>query len=157
MAKAETVEEFDRRFDEGEDIFDLADIAPEDIKRPGLESQRINIDVPVPMLKRIDNQAALRGITRQSLIKAWLYERLMNELAADRASALYNQRQAAGVNVRRNKGKAALRPGGEPQKEKGKNRAFRFAQKRDLHRRPQRSQRDDSESNAESNSNAATS
>jgi hypothetical protein len=35
MAKAQTVEEFDRRFDEGEDIFDLAEIRPEDITRPG--------------------------------------------------------------------------------------------------------------------------
>ena len=107
MAKAETAEEFDRRFDEGEDIFDLADISPEDIKRPGLESQRINIDLPVPMLQRIDNQAALRGITRQSLIKAWLYERLMSELAEDRASALYNQRRTAFVNAKRNKEKAS--------------------------------------------------
>jgi predicted DNA binding CopG/RHH family protein len=70
MAKAKTAEEFDRRFDQGEDIFDLADIKPEDIKRPGLVYQRINIDVPAPMLERLDNQAAIRGITRQSLITA---------------------------------------------------------------------------------------
>jgi len=29
MAKAKTAEEFDHRFDQGEDIFDLADIKPE--------------------------------------------------------------------------------------------------------------------------------
>jgi hypothetical protein len=33
--KAETAEEFDRRFDEGEDIFDIAD--PVSVTRPGLE------------------------------------------------------------------------------------------------------------------------
>jgi predicted DNA binding CopG/RHH family protein len=104
MAKAKTAEEFDRRFDEGEDIFDLADIKPEDIKRPGLAYQRINIDVPAPMLERLDSQAAIRGITRQSLIKTWLYERLTTELATDRSSALYNEIRAAWTNALRNQG-----------------------------------------------------
>lgn len=102
MAKAKTAEEFDRRFDQGEDIFDLADIKPEDIKRPGLAYQRINIDVPAPMLERLDSQAAIRGITRQSLIKTWLYERLTSELATDRSSALYNEIRAAWNNALRN-------------------------------------------------------
>jgi predicted DNA binding CopG/RHH family protein len=109
MAKAKTAEEFDRRFDQGEDIFDLADIKPEGIKRPGLEYQRINIDVPGPMLQRLDNQAAIRGITRQSLIKTWLYERLTSELATDRSSALYNEIRAAWTNALRNRGDTARR------------------------------------------------
>ena len=106
MAKAKTAEEFDRRFDQGEDIFDLADIKPEDIKRPGLEYQRINIDIPAPMLQRLDHQAALRGITRQSLIKTWLYERLTSELADGRASAFYNHLRIAWVNALRHVGNA---------------------------------------------------
>jgi hypothetical protein len=101
MAKAKTAEEFDRRFDQGEDIFDLADIEPDDIKRPGLEYQRINVDIPAPMLQRLDHQAALRGITRQSLIKTWLYERLTSELADGRASVFYNQIRIAWVNALR--------------------------------------------------------
>ena len=109
MAKAKTAEEFDRRFDEGEDIFDLADIKPEDIKRPGLAYQRINIDVPAPMLERLDSQAAIRGITRQSLIKTWLYERLTTELATDRSSALYNEIHTAWTNALRNRGDTARR------------------------------------------------
>src|SRR6201993_2396795 len=109
MAKAKTAEEFDRRFDEGEDIFDLADIKPEDIKRPGLAYQRINIDVPAPMLERLDNQAAIRGITRQSLIKTWLYERLTSELATGRSSALYNEIRTAWINAFRNQGDIARR------------------------------------------------
>jgi len=109
MAKAKTAEEFDRRFDQGEDIFDLADIKPEDIKRPGLAYQRINIDVPAPMLERLDRQAAIRGITRQSLIKTWLYERLTSELATDRSSALYNEIRAAWTNALRNQGDIARR------------------------------------------------
>ena len=109
MAKAKTAEEFDRRFDEGEDIFDLADIKPEDIKRPGLAYQRINIDVPAPMLERLDSQAAIRGITRQSLIKTWLYERLTSELATDRSSALYNEIRTAWANALRSRGDTARR------------------------------------------------
>jgi hypothetical protein len=106
MAKAKTAEEFDRRFDQGEDIFDLANIKPDDIKRPGLEYQRINIDIPAPMLQRLDHQAALRGITRQGLIKTWLYERLTSELADGRASVFYNQVRIAWVNALRNLGNA---------------------------------------------------
>lgn len=109
MAKAKTAEEFDRRFDQGEDIFDLADIKPEDIKRPGLAYQRINIDVPAPMLERLDNQAAIRGITRQSLIKTWLYERLTSELAGDRSSGLYSEIRTAWTNALRNRGDSARR------------------------------------------------
>ena len=107
MAKAKTAAEFDRRFDQGEDVFDLADIKPEDIKRPGLAYQRINIDVPAPMLERLDRQAAIRGITRQSLIKTWLYERLTSELATDRSSVLYNEIRAAWTNALRNQGDIA--------------------------------------------------
>ena len=76
--KPTSVKELDRRFDEGEDIFSLG-FDPSKASRPGLESQRINIDLPTFMLRRLDHEAALRGITRQSLIKTWLYERLQNE------------------------------------------------------------------------------
>ena len=72
--KAKTAEEFDRRFDAGEDIFDIAD--PVSVTRPGLEIKRLNLDLPEHMLTKLDKQAALRGVTRQSLIKMWLYERL---------------------------------------------------------------------------------
>jgi hypothetical protein len=76
MAKAKTAQEFDRRFDDGEDIFDLADVDEGDVRRPGLESQRINLDLPRHFLEKLDREAKIRGITRQSLIKTWLYERL---------------------------------------------------------------------------------
>jgi hypothetical protein len=62
--RAKTAEEFDRRFDAGEDIFDLAD----PVTRPGLEARRVNLDLPEHFLSKLDRQAALRGITRQSLI-----------------------------------------------------------------------------------------
>ncbi|HEY0793270.1 MAG TPA: hypothetical protein VGD78_19555 [Chthoniobacterales bacterium] len=90
MAKAKNGAEFDRRFDEGEDVFDLAEIDAESIQRPGLESQRINLDLPRHFLQKLDREAEVRGLTRQSLIKNWLYERLQNELG--RVPALKRRR-----------------------------------------------------------------
>jgi len=75
--KVKSVEEFDRRFDEGESIFELAEV--KSVSRPNLEPQRINVDVPKYFLKQLDRAAALRGISRQALIKTWLYERLESQ------------------------------------------------------------------------------
>jgi predicted DNA binding CopG/RHH family protein len=41
-----------------------------------LEIKRVNIDVPQHFLTKLDKKAALRGITRQSLIKVRLCDRL---------------------------------------------------------------------------------
>jgi hypothetical protein len=73
-----TAEEFDRRFDEGESVFDLG-VDPATIRRPGLEPRRFNVDVPAHLLEKLDNAAQLRGITRQALVKTWLFDRLMQE------------------------------------------------------------------------------
>jgi hypothetical protein len=43
------------------------------IDEPDLK--RINIDLPAA-LARLDHEAQIRGIMRQSLIKVWLYDRL---------------------------------------------------------------------------------
>src|SRR5271166_386963 len=80
-----TAEELDRRFDAGEELeslgFDLSKAT-----RPGLESKRINIDLPGEFLEALDKEAARRGITRQSLIKVWLYERLHSESVIRRSA-----------------------------------------------------------------------
>jgi hypothetical protein len=72
--KAKTVEEFDQRFDEGESIFELAEVTS--VSRPNLEPQRVNVDFPKHVLQKLDREAELRGVSRQALIKTWLYERL---------------------------------------------------------------------------------
>jgi hypothetical protein len=71
-AKAKTTEEFDRRFDAGEDITKMADYEVVESGAP----KRVNIDLPEEFLAKLDKEAAVRGITRQSLIKVWLYEKL---------------------------------------------------------------------------------
>ena len=73
-AKPTSAEEFDRRFDDGEDMADFIDWSS--ARRPGLEPKRVNVDFPQWMVARLDAEAKRRGVTRQALIKMWLAERL---------------------------------------------------------------------------------
>ena len=66
--------EFDRKFDNGEDITGDLDLTRN--RRPGLESRRVNVDFPVWMIQELDREAQRVGVTRQSIIKMWLAERL---------------------------------------------------------------------------------
>jgi hypothetical protein len=74
-----TAEELDRRFDAGEDISEFLDW--DKARRPGLESRRVNVDLPAWMIQQLDRQADLIGVTRQSIIKVWLSERIKEERA----------------------------------------------------------------------------
>jgi hypothetical protein len=69
-----SAEEFDRRFDDGEDMGDYIDWSKP--TRPGLEIKRVNVDFPQWMIARLDREAKRRGVTRQALIKMWLADRL---------------------------------------------------------------------------------
>lgn len=73
-AKTISTEEFDRRFDAGEDVTDHIDWTR--ARRPGLEIKRVNLDMPQAMIAQLDRQAKRRGVTRQALIKMWLSDRL---------------------------------------------------------------------------------
>ncbi len=72
-----TAEELDRRFDDGEDISAYLDW--DNARRPGLEPRRVNVDLPSWMISELDKQASLIGVTRQSIIKVWLSERIKTE------------------------------------------------------------------------------
>jgi hypothetical protein len=65
---------FDRKFDAGERITDQLDLTK--ARRPGLEAKRVNVDFPTWMVRSIDREARRLGVTRQSLIKLWLADRL---------------------------------------------------------------------------------
>ena len=70
--------DFDAIFDAGEeDVIDLLDLSR--ARRPNIESKRINIDCPTWMVEALDEVAARVGVTRQSVIKLWLVERLKQE------------------------------------------------------------------------------
>lgn len=66
--------EFDKKFDNGENIIAELDLAR--ARRPGEEIKRINLDFPAWMLASLDREARRLGVTRQSVIKMWLAERL---------------------------------------------------------------------------------
>ena len=66
---------FDKKFDDNKvDIIDDLDLSS--VKRPNREQRRVNVDFPVWMVGSLDNEAARLGVTRQSIIKVWLAERL---------------------------------------------------------------------------------
>jgi hypothetical protein len=43
------------------------------------EIKRLTLDLPATMLRALNQAADARGMTRQSLIKSWLYDRLLEE------------------------------------------------------------------------------
>jgi len=65
---------FDRKFDEGKDITASLDLTK--AKRPLQDQRRVNVDFPAWMIERLDKEARRVGVTRQSIIKIWLSERL---------------------------------------------------------------------------------
>lgn len=67
--------DFDKKFDQGkEDILDDLDLTS--AKRPNQTPRRVNVDFPEWMIASLDKEAARLGVTRQSIIKVWLAERL---------------------------------------------------------------------------------
>jgi hypothetical protein len=72
-----TAEEFERRFDEGEDVTPFIDMAS--IRRPGVEPRRVNVDFPEWMVAELDWQSRLIGVSRQALVKLWVSERIQKE------------------------------------------------------------------------------
>jgi hypothetical protein len=67
-------DEFDERFDRGEDITPELDLTA--ARRPGHEQRRVNVDFPAWMVESLDREAKRLGVTRQSIIKVWIAERL---------------------------------------------------------------------------------
>lgn len=65
---------FDADFDGGMDVTDALDLTS--IRRPLQEQKRVNVDFPIWMIESLDREASRLGVTRQSIIKVWLAERL---------------------------------------------------------------------------------
>jgi hypothetical protein len=68
--------ELDKKFDDDENILEYLDVSA--ARRPGLEQKRVNVDFPVWMIQALDQEARRLGVTRQSVIKMWLAERLQH-------------------------------------------------------------------------------
>ncbi len=69
--------ELDKIFDNGEDITSHLDISTK--KRPGLKQRRVNVDFPDWIIETLDREASRIGVTRQSIIKVWIAERIKEE------------------------------------------------------------------------------
>jgi hypothetical protein len=68
-------EQFDSKFDNGESIIEVLDLSS--AHRPGIDDiKSVNVDFPLWMVDGVDNEANRMGITRQSIIKVWVAERL---------------------------------------------------------------------------------
>ena len=65
---------FDSEFETGKDITESLDLSK--IKRPNQSQRRVNVDFPTWMIESLDKEASRLGVTRQSIIKVWLAERL---------------------------------------------------------------------------------
>jgi len=65
---------FDEQFDKGESVLKHLDMSK--AVRPGSQQRRVNVDFPVWMIDSLDKEAKRLGVTRQSIIKVWIAERL---------------------------------------------------------------------------------
>ena len=64
----------DERFEDGDGVLDAFDLSK--ARRPNQEQTRVNVDFPKWMINSLDKEARHLGVTRQSIIKIWLAERL---------------------------------------------------------------------------------
>ena len=64
----------EQQFDEGVDITASLDLSK--AKRELQEQRRVNVDFPTRMIDSLDREASKLGVTRQTVIKVWLAERL---------------------------------------------------------------------------------
>jgi hypothetical protein len=69
--------ELDEKFDSGGDISKYLDLSK--ATRPGQDQKRVNVDFPVWMIDSLDKEAKRLGVTRQSIIKVWIAERLQEK------------------------------------------------------------------------------
>lgn len=73
-------EKFDKKFDEGKSGV-IADLDLSTAKRLNQTPKRVNVDFPIWMVDSLDKEASKVGVTRQSIIKVWLAERLEYQAA----------------------------------------------------------------------------
>lgn len=71
--------EFDKYFDQGDGVLDALDLSK--ARRIQHEQKRVNVDFPTWMIESLDREASRLGVTRQSIIKIWLAERLEKSLS----------------------------------------------------------------------------
>ena len=80
---------FDQKFNRGGSVLANLDLAK--ARRAGAEGKRVNVDFPAWMVESLDREARRVGVTRQSLIKLWLADRLSDSEAKIPSPAVVNR------------------------------------------------------------------
>lgn len=72
--------ELDRKFDEGEEsILEYFDLS--NAERVNLQQTKVNVDLPLWMIRALDREASRLGIARQAVIKTWLANKIEEHLS----------------------------------------------------------------------------
>ena len=66
--------DFEKQFDEDVDITESLDLS--NTRRVLQQQKRVNVDFPTWIVESLDREAGKLGVTRQSIIKVWLADRL---------------------------------------------------------------------------------
>ena len=66
--KSISAAEFDRKFDAGEDITEYLDLET--------TIKKVNVDFPIWMVNKLDEEASRLQIPRQAIIKMWIDEKI---------------------------------------------------------------------------------
>jgi len=78
-----SAKEFDKKFDNGEDISEYLNFSKAskvtDFEEKKFKTKKVNVDFPEYILTLLDKEAKKIGVTRQSIIKVWIAERLKKE------------------------------------------------------------------------------
>ena len=81
--KAITANELDKKFDNGEDISEHLDFSKaqnlKEFEKDRFKVRKVNVDFPEYIINLLDKEAQKIGVTRQSIIKVWIAERLKEE------------------------------------------------------------------------------
>jgi len=88
--KTVTAKEFDEKFDANEDISEYLDFSKsiklKDFNKLKTDTKKVNVDFPEWVISALDREAKKIGVTRQSIIKVWIAERLKAEAEHSHAS-----------------------------------------------------------------------
>ena len=88
--KKVTTKEFDDKFDNSEDISEHLDFSKsvklKDFNQLKTDTKKVNVDFPEWIIDALDEEAKRIGVTRQSIIKVWIAERLKAEADHQHAS-----------------------------------------------------------------------
>jgi len=81
--KTITSNEFDEKFDNNEDISEHLDFSKsmklKEFTELKTNTRKVNVDFPEWVINSLDREAKKIGVTRQSIIKVWIAERLKAE------------------------------------------------------------------------------